>query len=91
MSAIESLARAFSANLRRDLTAEQMAEVNRLNATADAGICHSHDFLDANVTMEEAWIAIFDRVPDIQSDADCALWGEAWDLAKANRFWAASD
>jgi hypothetical protein len=61
MNAVE-LAKEFSAELRRTLTADEMDEVNRLNADeANPGVCHSHDFCDANqVMLDVLGFAVFD-------------------------------
>lgn len=82
------LARKFAALLRRDIGAKKLAEVNRRNARKGRhpGVCHSHDFCDANETMAEAFAEVAGRQPDVQDDADCAQWGRAWNLAKARRF-----
>lgn len=83
----QDLAYAFARALRAELTEDQMAEAIALNAgEANPSICHSHDFCDANIVMAEAFRAVVGRDIDLQSDADCALWGEAWDLAKRGKF-----
>ena len=87
------LAHRFADNLRRDLTADEWHEMRRRNVTAGHGICASHDFLDANMTMHEAWIATFGDEPsitkesatDAEKEADSAFWSRAWDIAKAER------
>ena len=45
----------FSNILRRWLTPEQMAQVIERNMARHPGVCHSHDFCDANMAMDEAW------------------------------------
>lgn len=48
----EALALEFSQGLHSYLTEEQLAEVVRLNlAETSPGICHSHDFCDANMVL----------------------------------------
>jgi len=92
------LARKFSELLLRDIGEDNLAEVNRRNAVhakqGDNGICASHDFCDANMTMLEAMAEVLDADeneicggPDGMSDATNALWIAAWDEAKANKFW----
>lgn len=79
----EQLADTFSAVLHRWLTPEAIAEINRLNAeSADAAICHSHDFCDANQAMIDALAE-----HQIEWSTDCNdLVDAAWDIAKANEF-----
>src|SRR5258708_3884179 len=44
----------FASALRAYLGEQKFEKMRRLNATeADRGICHSHDFCDANVCMDE--------------------------------------
>jgi hypothetical protein len=92
------VARKFSELLLRDIGASNLDEVNLRNAVhakqGDNGICASHDFCDANMTMLEAMAEVLDTDeneicggPDGMSDATNALWIAAWDEAKANKFW----
>jgi hypothetical protein len=78
------LALYFSRKLALSMTPEEWAEMRRRNATPDycAGICASHDFCDANMPMAEAFEGLMGREIDTQSDADVALWNEAWSIAK---------
>jgi hypothetical protein len=88
MTPMQQIALAFSDILARDLTGAQMDAVNASNfpdgdARAD-GACASHDYIDANMAMLEAFESVqpFDR-----TDArDCELWADAWSLAKACEF-----
>jgi hypothetical protein len=81
MNAVE-LAKAFSEELRRVLTADEMGEVNRLNAEeANSGVCHSHDFCDANQVMLDAMGDEFEN-----TDEQNALISQAWNIAKAAEF-----
>jgi hypothetical protein len=89
----EVLAERFVTHMRESLTRAQLAEVDARNAVeSDPGICHSHDFCDANVVMLAAWEDVglkFDD--DLAGEGDlnpkgAALWNEAWDLARARGF-----
>lgn len=82
------IAQDFAARLRAELTAEEMAEVNRRNATAEYqnGACATHDFCDANMPMAEAFAAATGREIDLSSDDDARLWSAAWDAARADGF-----
>lgn len=84
----EAIARGFAANLKACLSADEFAEMRARNASpayAD-GSCASHDFCDANMPMADAFRSVMGR--DIlrddapPSDADCALWGKAWAIAR---------
>lgn len=91
-----AIAKEFCAVLRQWLTPEQLAEaVARNAAETDPGICHSHDFCDANCAMHEAFVRCgldphSTGVPDTDhplQSAECdELWDEAWTLAKARGF-----
>ena len=53
------LAREFSRLLREQLTAQEVEQAQKLNAieatsNPDYECCHSHDFCDANMVMDEA-------------------------------------
>jgi hypothetical protein len=80
-----ALSDAFVTLVRGALTPEQWDEMRRRNATALAGTCSSHDFIDANILMHEAFIAVVghDPIPDEGevADADIDLWNAAWSLA----------
>lgn len=88
------LAREFGRTMTAYLTPRQMREANERNALLDWGgmVCHSHDFCDANMAMDEAFRHVMNRDPiaDIEagmSEADCMLWNDAWDIARRHRFW----
>lgn len=87
------LAREFSTHLRFELSDEQLKETVRRNAEDEskygADICHSHDFCDANMVMLQAWQEFFGQEPDLNDDADIAIWGDAWAIAKASDFFPA--
>lgn len=84
---VTRLADEFAKLLRRDLRPHEWAEMCAKNAAApDAGWCASHDYLDANETMMEAFLAVTGR--EIHQDkedgevyqdpADLELWNAAW-------------
>lgn len=83
------LAAAFIDALHEELGAELVAEVvERNRADDDPLVCHSHDFCDANMTMEAAWIdlGVTEDGPDAEDEQQTALWSRAWDLAKRAEF-----
>jgi hypothetical protein len=80
---------------------DKMAEVVRRNGVEQSrDVCHSHDFCDANMVMAPAMAYVLGRPTWMPSDweegrcteaeheADIALWGRAWDLAKGKYFLA---
>jgi hypothetical protein len=79
----KDLARAFARVLRSWLTAKEWKEMRRRNAREeDSSVCHSHDFCDANMAMDEALQKLAGRAVDFNKRADEALWGKSWRLAK---------
>lgn len=93
----QKIADAFCKIICKWLTPEQLAEVNRLNATLDyAGCCATHDYYDSNVAMIEAFKEVIGREclmpcgehPEKELQADCDLMNKAWDIAKAQKFLA---
>lgn len=79
------LALAFCAILAEHLKPWQLAQVIERNRTEpEASVCHSHDFIDANCTMNAAWCHVMGRSIDLRSATDCTLWSEAWRIAKAH-------
>lgn len=88
------LAREFGTLIQEELsTVRFRAMVDRNKAEdADSNVCHSHDYCDANMTMLQAFQNVFQREPaflnDSTTEADLALWNEAWQIAKAADFFA---
>jgi hypothetical protein len=79
------LAKAFAEEINSQLTAEQVDQINVLNAAeTDKNICHSHDFTDANQVMIDAMATLgmeWDNTEEINT-----LTNEAWEIAKRNEF-----
>ena len=87
----QKISEAFADVLRGWLSIQQMQKVRRLNRTEkDKSICHSHDFCDANMAMDEAFQQVlglsFSEIISLSGeDAEpcdelCALWNKAWNL-----------
>jgi hypothetical protein len=72
----------FAELLREQLTAQEWREMCQRNAAEhDDGICHSHDFCDANMVMAEAMEEY--GLPEISDDDDLVEFcNTAWDYAK---------
>jgi hypothetical protein len=85
---IEALANEFSQSLHALLTPTQMSEVVKRNAfETHPGICHSHDFCDANVVLHEVFLSHeMDPADEGGMDKWGHLWDAVWNLAKAREF-----
>jgi hypothetical protein len=92
--ATEKVALEFSRVLRHCIGGD-MAEVVRRNSAepAGSGVCHSHDFCDANMAMLEAFHNLGLRatveIEPVDGPEWCAsqdLWNAAWDAAVASGF-----
>lgn len=83
-----ALALEFSQELRDYQPPEEMAEVverNRIETIR--GVCHSHDFCDANMVLYEVFIRHgMDPVSEDGMERHGALWDRAWNLAKLREF-----
>ena len=87
-SPTEQLARAFSSELRSELGDDIVTEIVELNAASDnADGCYSHDYCDANMVMEAAFIEVFGREPDVSGGDDVRLWNAAWNNAVEHGFY----
>ncbi|WLA79536.1 hypothetical protein [Bradyrhizobium elkanii] len=80
-----AIAEAFSELMRQWLSPEEFAAMkhkNEADPTYAGKVCASHDYCDANMAMWAAFRDVMGRDIDGDSDADCAIWNEAWDLAR---------
>ena len=84
---INLLAREFARTLRDTLDDSEIRLVNERNATAFPGVCHSHDFRDANMVMLAAWEKLTGAEPDLDSCDYADAWNAAWDMARIARFY----
>jgi len=83
----QQIAVEFSKLLRADFNEERMQEIISKNATPEyKDACASHDYCDANEVMAEAFEKITGKAVSIQNQADCKLWGKAWDISKETKF-----
>ncbi len=78
------VAHEFSRRLCNALTVEQTLEViDRNKVETNASVCHSHDFCDANVLMENAMRAVSaENLEDYEQ-----IWHRAWGQAKRDGFY----
>lgn len=94
----EILGAKFADLLKADFTRQEWSIMRQRNRTeTHPGVCHSHDFCDANMVMLAAMVELC-----LQSPADLSalgetspqwnysvdLWNAAWDWAKKNRLTA---
>lgn len=97
---VEDIAFRFSAALMLAIGPKTLREVVTRNKNETvSGVCHSHDFVDANECMAEAFIKVMGRgirLPcevdeglhtQADTDADFALIDKAWSLAADNGFY----
>lgn len=88
----QHIARVFSRILREHLHDDDLSRVIKRNHKERApDVCHSHDFCDANMLMNEAYCRIMGLSEDDGFDANdpqqAALWNDAWALAKDRDFY----
>jgi hypothetical protein len=77
---------AFRRRMAVELAPEVLAAIDAENARRADNTCATHDHLDANEVMAEAFAEVTTRDPRPDSDGDAALWNAAWDYAKAKGF-----
>ncbi len=82
--AIETLACAFAHLLAEQLDPAEWRDMRVRNQTIELGVCASHDFVDANMVMLEAWQAT--RSPTIVGNGDADALGS--DLHHVNAAWS---
>lgn len=81
------LAARFSAIVRAELS-DHLGEIRAKNLQPDyAGpVCATHDYIDANLLMLDAFRDVTGREAVPQSKADARAWSEAWAIAKGRAF-----
>lgn len=80
---IDQIAAEFVRRLEEEIGRDRFLEVARLNkAEEHAGICHSHDFIDANMVMADAFTAATGEQVETTSEAHARLWNSAWEEGK---------
>lgn len=71
----------FVAALKAQLEPDEFEQMRQRNVKRPQGVCHSHDFCDANMPMASAFEAVMGREPDPAQETDAALWSAAWEGA----------
>jgi hypothetical protein len=76
---IETLASDFCQELRASLTDAQVVEAALRNAAEpNPQVCHTHDFCDANMAMQAAFLR---HGLDPSEEGGMERWGGLWDQA----------
>jgi hypothetical protein len=83
---VAALSAAFVRGLRNNLSPETLAAIDAENVARHDNSCASHDHLDANDVMHDAFVAVMRRAPRPSSSADAELVNAAWDHAKATGY-----
>lgn len=83
---VSAVAEKFLQHLERDLGSQQVYALVCLQNLVESNplVCHSHDHLDANMTMAGAVAEVLGIEPDdvdVQNVHVTALWNKAWNLA----------
>lgn len=89
MEQYQQLANAFSKNLQDCLSTDELNDIRAKNETPEysGGVCATHDYLDANELMSEAFTGITGRQMDPLNAVDVELWSKAWQAAKDMDFY----
>lgn len=88
---VPRIARRFAGLVGENVGAGKLRLIDERNELEeDPDVCHSHDYCDANVFMDEAFAEVMgysvaSLLPDIP-DNDNRRWGTAWDYAKVFGF-----
>ena len=89
MSITLRLARAFCRHLTDDVVTAggDMAAIVAANAAeTDASVCHSHDVVDANESLLDAFQEVFGCHPCAADEIDQRVINAAWDFSKLHGF-----
>jgi hypothetical protein len=87
---------AFAMTCYRWIGSAGVAEAVWSNAVADreaggeAITCGTHDQMDSNEAMDEAFRLVFGMEFDANDDDHVTLWNKAWTLCRRKKFWLAA-
>lgn len=80
---VEAVARAFLRGMHDTVGESDLREIDLRNAAeTHPGICHTHDFCDANVVMAEAMQEVTGVVVDPTDEGQLTLFNDSWNLAR---------
>ena len=89
MNTITSIAIEFARIIRQELGG-YAAIADAKNALSyhngDFDTCATHDYIDANEVMAEAFKAVVGHEPEVTNQEDCYLFNTAWRRAKEGGF-----
>ena len=89
MEKLEQMAREFSASIKQQLTAAELAEIVNLNAVETKPyVCHSQDFCDSDQLLRDVFNRHgMDMTNETNIERFSPVWDEVWFVAKENNFW----
>lgn len=83
------IGRKFSELLISEIGTRNIKEAIKRNVAYrkdEVKVCASHDFCDANMVMLDAFRHFLGGEAFPDTDAECGIWGDAWDYACDNDF-----
>jgi hypothetical protein len=83
---MRALAAEFARRIRLELGADNLARVVATNKRRNDATCATHDYIDSNQTMIDAFSAAIGRPLRVESGADLSLINQAWTRAKLSHF-----
>ncbi|KWN05896.1 hypothetical protein WT83_27835 [Burkholderia territorii] len=90
LATVACIARLFSYEVSTRLSEFQLAAVRKLNRDEKLEyVCHTHDFCDANLLMDAAFVKcglVEDNDVDVIGEHLQPVWNAAWDVAKVAEF-----
>jgi hypothetical protein len=88
---VERIAKLYSEKLKQELTPEELTQAIKDNRSEEMdGVCHTHDYIDANMVMLEAMEEIMGEgyCDDIPVDQEkTLLWNDSWKMAFKNEYY----
>ena len=85
MPSVVQVCLAFISEIKKSLSADQIAEIISRNKDYEDGICSSHDFCDANQCMLDAWTKLGQPM-NFQAEDQMSITDQAWTLARKGEF-----
>ena len=80
------LSKVFADLIKSVLTKDEMEQVIIDNKNSD-DCCHTHDYIDANIVMFEAFKIVYGDEPNIMMNSThLELFNIAWHIAKESNF-----
>ena len=86
MTKIQLVSKRFSELIREELTSDLSKAIVLNRDETDEFICHTQDFCDANMLMDQAIMEVLGRKFNLHASLDLHIWDRAWHLSKINEF-----